>query len=595
MSRCRHRWMTLCRARLGQAGAVLLVLAASAVRIAAAEEPPPEETAPAISRHVPTEAAVVGSVRLTEVEDGFAFADLLSGVFPRLADAVGAVRRPLGLPALSEAELRERGVRADQPAFFAFGRSPASLAPAALGAHHRLVVSVSNRDAFVTYAATVLERFGFAVSPVCARKSKPAPWAKAFVPLCRATELTRVGYDPQSGTGVALHFVSEGEETFALFDVVVPEDPRAKPKLAAKRFAAGIKGALKDTSFSALATVWGQSTYAKLTSGGSIALVLSPERFAGLMPPACRATWTRPDGAFFRQAALVARLHPFDWKLQVAFLPTPEAHPHFVRGGNNDGLIDAKALADAGLGAAILYTASMKGWLDLSRPVALGEDWGQTLAALAPCGWPAAAVAVIRHWPHLVTGWFRETLARMDRPNLLAEARNVAVGLQTPLALAGQDRSAAPSAIWMASFEANAHPALASWLNERAQGPAEQAAFGARTPQLWTLGGSAPGPRTAGLESLPGARCGLALSPEGTGLGWYYTQKRRPAVFGNRAALGAVHVNVKRLLSVAAEDADAGTRDAVNLATSQIGMAGGDLVMNGELLELDLSLTGSGI
>ncbi len=571
--------------------AVAMALANSrSVRAQPPEAPPP----PAIAHLLPGDGALLASFRLPEIEDGFAFADLLAGLYPELTRVVSQVRMALALPSLSETALDARGMRGNEASFASLGRVPAKLPKNTDGLAHRLVVPVSEADAFFAYARQVMERAGFAVFDATNKKTKAPSWARPMATTVKKRRVQLMGFAADTGSGVALSWQGDGAQSsvgFAIIDIFVPASLPAKPKLVQPLFARGLKATLEDTSFAPLRDSWNVGTRSRLASTASLVLVVQPEAIAKTMPPACQSRWQSAEGAYFADAALTARLHPFDWKLRIAFAPTLAAAPLLQQGGANDGLVDARALATAGLAAGILYSPAAALWGQLPRPALLGATWAQTQARWQECGPGAQAISFASHWPHLITSLFAETLEPLGALDWKAMARNLAMSLRTPL-LAQAEPSPAASAVWMASFADRSQPDVVRWLAQHAQSAPEKAAFGDRSPNLWSLVG-ASSLKSAGIESLPGSRFGLALSPLETGLDWYYGQKRRPAVFGNRAALGSVHINVGRILNLAAENADVGTRDAVALATSQLSMLGGDLVVNGQVLELDLSLAGN--
>jgi hypothetical protein len=579
-------WLSSKAALVGAAVVTTTFLAASAH----AEEP---ALPPAIAEFVPADAAALVSLRLPEVDDGFAFADLLAGLYPMVARAVSAVRTPLALPAFSETDLSDRGIIAERPTFFSLFRVPAKLPKTAVGFAHRLVVPVSDRPKFLLYAQSVLERLKFSTSSA---SIKPLPWAKPLAGLAKKQSVELWGFDAVTAQGVSIRFKEHETDAFALIDVFLPDLPKPPGKKAAGVFALGIKATLEQPDIATVASVWNEGTRLALHTKASIVLVVQPNNMVKVLPPLCQTRFSSDAGAFFTDMAITARLNPFDWKVRVSFAPTPANKPFLLKGGSNDGLIDTRALSDAGLGAASLFLDNTADWLNVSRPVVLGKNFEETTKEWDKCGPASMALTIARFWPHLVTGLFAETLDALQAPAVLKSSRNLAVGLRTP----PQDETGTPpppSAMWMASLDSDKQETLNKWLDGRAEAPAENAAFGNRSPRLWTLAGQpeAGVMKSAGVEPLPGTHIGLALSPQPAGLDWYYSEKRRPAVFSNRAALGSLHINIKRLLNLASESADVDTRDAISLATSQISRMGGDLVSNGSLLELDLSLSGGGI
>jgi hypothetical protein len=97
----------------------------------------------------------------------------------------------------------------------------------------------------------------------------------------------------------------------------------------------------------------------------------------------------------------------------------------------------------------------------------------------------------------------------------------------------------------------------------------------------------------AGVEHVAGGHLALALTPQASGLGWYYRLPRRPARFGPQTNIGYLHLNLARLLESWAEESDQGTRAAVRLAAGQLGQLGGNLSLDGDLVRLALDLSGN--
>ena len=84
----------------------------------------------------------------------------------------------------------------------------------------------------------------------------------------------------------------------------------------------------------------------------TLVIVADPTHMASMMPTdQCRKSVGDATGGFFDGAAIVARLHPFDWRFNLVFSFTPEGRAAFGESGVNDGLVDVRELARAGLGA----------------------------------------------------------------------------------------------------------------------------------------------------------------------------------------------------------------------------------------------------
>jgi hypothetical protein len=571
------------------AGAVLMAATARADDEAIA--PPPG------AGHLPLDGALLVSLRPAEIDDAAAYLDLLTGLYPGLGRLVTAVRAPLAIDAFSRTELAARGIDSGIAMLASVGRvepgtwkdqrkptgmdggKPAGRPQPAPLVRHRLVVKAVDAARFAAFVRDVLGRLSMEVVTTADKKT-PAWWTAWRGPANRA----RVRLAARGDLGAAL-ILSDTSDGFAVLDLAVPardaDTVRAAKALQTRAFRLLLP--LKPATVPVLSEGFAIGSRRLLGNDASFALVVQPNEMTGLLAtPDCRDRWQTARGAFFDDAAIAARLSPFDWRMRLAFSPTAVAAAALGATGSDDGLLDPRRLAREGVAAVALYTASFAGVGALPAPVALARGWDGLRAEAESCGawlWP---IALARFSPHLLTTSIADVGRRFEAAPTMALARNVAMAMR--------DRAHPP--VLMLSFPATATADLDTVLRRRGLGPFEPAAFGARTPRIVTLDERAGG-GLGGLEDLTGSRVGLALGPAEAGLGWYYSHPRQPAVFGSRTALGAVHVNVGRILSMEAENADAATRDAVQLAVSQVQMLGGALALDRGLVTLDLAATGA--
>ncbi len=584
--------------------------------------------------HVPADGAILLSANLLEIEDGFAFLDLLTGLYPALAARLNAVRGPLDLPAFSSSELSTRGISGGTPLFASLGRVEEAELDKKLPpvVRHRFVFRVSAPEKFLPFAVAVLGRMGAEVAwPGPDGKDRNAArfW-KPYAGLGRKAGVALAARAPD-GVAVLLRLIPDG---MVLIDAAAVADPPPAPpvppgapgkksaKPEAKKdpkkeldraFARALTALLTDRRNGAsapapLSTMLGLGTRKYLTEAASLVVVAQPSAMARLLPnAACRVQLGASSGAFFEDAALIAQLDPFNWRARLSFALSPEGQAAFPAAGANDGLVDARELAESGIASAVLYTPALASLHTLRRPPVVAGDLAATLERAEACGSWAVPLLFARFWPHAVDLAVSETARMLDAGWAATVARNIAFSVKSLLtapapvpAPAPADANPAPGAsappapnanlTLLLSLPGEREADLTAALARLAQGKPETAAFGLRAPRLYTLSAGS-GFRAGGIETLSAGRLGLALSPDDNGLGWYYGQKRRPAVFGSRLALGAAHFNVGRFLQIQAESFDTSTRDAVRIAASQVGILGGELTLVDGFLDLALSLS----
>lgn len=596
---------------------------------------------------LPADAGLWLALRLTEIEDAFALLDLLVGLYPSLGRHLEAMRGPLEVPALSTAELASRGVAARAPVYASLARLPAPVgagsarAPTAAADLHalaRVVVPVSDGARFAGFAAEVLGRMGFvaAHAPVGADAPRALTGARGLAAQAKVALVAVSG----GGGAATLRFfpvAPPAEEqdaapvappagaaswsatpmpprpelpALAVLDFATPARAPATAAAARKLSTLALRELLRGSRPAppSLADQLGQGVRAQLLAQGSLVAVARPEALARLLPDApCRDRLTDPTGAHFTEVALNARLSPFDWRLRARFAFTPEGRAAFGEAAANDGLGDPRELARAGLGALVLHSSTTAPLVTMPRPAIAGRDLAETGAQLDACGPWAWPLFLARAWPQLPRLALEDAARALGADWLPAAARNLALALGAPSPGEVGGHAGRPLGVPLVpifSLDGAHEPALARALEQRAAAPSEAVGYGTRTPRLHELAtpdegaGAGPpgGPPAAsflvGVEALPGRRLGVLLADRDASLGWYYGSRSPPAVFGTRLPVGAVHLNLGRLLRLAAESvADPGVRDAVALAASQLGLVGGDLTIESGFLELALSVT----
>jgi len=563
-------------------------LAVETPAVGAAPEPNPLPEGFEGATHLPTDSALLLSIRLPEIEDGFAFLDLLTGLYPGLGQQLLSLRESLGVQIVGPTELGVHGIATEIPLLLSLHQVDPLQWKSREGplSSHRLVVRINDEAKFLTFAADVLKRMGYQITRVepNGREEAGGRWWKPFRTAGFKQGIRIAGFS-KDGQAAVVRIV---DGTHALIDFSVSLVTPVPGKASAKASMRALKALTTPPKLPrpVLAQSIAEGIHKQLVSPGSVSVVAQADAMASLIPDAtCRERHTPSKGAFFQSAAVVARLQPFDWRVRAQAVFTPEGREAFGESGSNDGLVDTREFARAGLGAVALFTPSAGAIASVARPAFLAGEVVQAMGDADACGGWALTLLAVRHWPHLLGSWLQTVTKQLGAEALRNQARNLAVGWK---------RDTSPTALefvatTLFSIGAEQEPVVENTLKPLSDGEPEKAAFGNRTPRLYTLLPTAPFSQV-GLEPLPGTNVGVSLAAGNNSLGWYYSQKQRPAVFGNRVAIGSAHLNVGRLLQLHAENADASTRDAVRLAASQIGLLGGELSISNGLLDFDLRL-----
>jgi hypothetical protein len=325
----------------------------------------------------------------------------------------------------------------------------------------------------------------------------------------------------------------------------------------------------------------------------SVALVVEPSALGALLPrAACRKDWMAPEGALFDDAAVLLRLHPFQWRLEIAWGLTPLGKSRLVGVANDDGLLDPRAAANDGIAAGGFLVDSFDAIRGAPRPGALAGKPEQLAASLASCGPVSWLTVGARFWPQLAAAQLeRLTASLTTAPGspILPSLRNVAAVLRH---LPDAKQTWEMGTVLLGSLPQPSETPVTEALASQTSGKPETQAFGGRLPTFFDLS-AGTGFSEAGLEHIAGGRLSLALTPQAAGLGWYYRLPRRPAKFGPQSNIGYLHLNLARLLDTWAEESDQATRAAVRLAASQLGQLGGNLSLDsgGDLVRLALDLS----
>jgi hypothetical protein len=550
-------------------------------------------------------AAALVAIRPTDLGDGFALMDLLSGLFPAVVGAFDRARDSVGLYSFSRGELGERGLDPDALVLLSWGQIDAddwterrasrrSASAPLVFARHRVVLKIgqssgsSSTDevkldnafaqALQKRGATVLRLPG-----VPGKKTRAPAWSKAIAGAAKRASVRVLARGPEGDL-----FTLRVRDGRAIIDWAEPWAGKSKPtdKLAP------VLAKMLAPPHRRLSDELARPPRPLLASpDSSISIMLSPPGIAALAPrAACRDDWSASDGALLADAALLLRMHPFDWKLEIIWTLTPAGRTVFNGIAADDGLADGRAIVHNGLAAGALLVSSLDAVGGGGEGKAVPRDrLARGLAAIrgdGACGAASAIAGLARYWPQLARAVMDEALPLLAAAPSDARPRNAVV-------LLGEASPARPdwteALTYFVSFPQEATAPL-----ERALGKAgtkgERQTFGDRTPRFFDFrsGGKF---EEAAMESLAGGHVGVALAPPGSGLGWYYRMPRKPARFGTQNHVGFLHINVARLLGKFAADADSGTQTAVKLAASQIGLLGGNLTQIDDTLHLDLVLS----
>jgi hypothetical protein len=595
---------------------VALAGTSAAERAAGANEPAPApSTTPAPPPHglegtvwLDARAPVFAVIRPTDLGDGFALMDLLGGIFPETMRALNRVRDGLGLYSFSAGEFSESGVDPDAVVVASWGLADDGPRGAEAGpqrpdraakpekadkktgarpvfVRHRFVIKTLDGDKLARAAIAILAGSNIGVANFARAHGEPSlpDWAGTadVKALARKHGVVLLG---RARDGALVSIRRAGE--LAIVDYTAPWVGAAAQS---KGDVAGLLAKMVAPPKETLAAALEKGTRRLLsTEDVSIALVVEPSALGALLPRAsCRKDWMAPESALFDDAAVLLRLHPFQWRLEVAWGLTALGRARLGGVASDDGLIDPKTATADGIAAGGLLVDGFEAIRGAPRPAVLAgkpEHALESLDACGPVGWLAVAT---RFWPQLAAAEVERLTASLGVAPLLSGLRNVAAVMRH---LPDGKQTWESGTVLLGSLPTTAEGPVTDALASQASGKPETQAFGGRLPTFFDLSAST-GFSEAGLEHIAGGHLALALTPQAAGLGWYYRLPRRPAKFGPQSNIGYLHLNLARLLETWSEESDQATRSAVRLAASQLGQLGGNLSLDGELLRLALDLS----
>jgi hypothetical protein len=591
--------------------AALGVFAASA-GARAAEAPPPPPTGLEGTVWLDARAPVFAAIHPTDLGDGFALMDLIGGIFPETMRSLNRVRDGLGLYSFSRSEFSESGVDPDalvvaswgmvDEADWARGQKKEDEKKGAKGARpvfvrHRFVIKTLDADKLVRATVAILAGANISVANFARAHGDPSipSWAVGgdLKSIARRAGVVVLGR-ARDGTLVSLRRAGD----YAIVDYADPWGPSARE---AKSDAAKPDGANPELAATLakmvapvkqpLANALAQGARRLLsTEDVSVALVVEPAALGPLFARAsCRRDWMGGDSALFDDAAVLLRLHPFQWRLEVAWGLTALGKTKLGGIASDDGVLDARAATADGIAAAGLLVDSFEGIRGAPRPPVLAGKSERALESLETCG-PLSWLEVgARFWPQLVATQLERMTATINGAAWLGNLRNVVAVVRH---LPDKNQTWEGSTVLLGSLPGTAEASVTDLLSTQASGKPETQAFGGRMPTFFDLS-AGTGFSEAGLEHIAAGHLSLALTPQAAGLGWYYRLARRPAKFGPQSNIGYLHVNLARLLESWSEESDQGTRAAVHLAAGQLGQLGGNLSLDGDLVRLALDLSGN--
>ncbi len=546
------------------------------------------------------------AIHPTDLGDGFALMDLIGGIFPETMRALNRVRDGLGLYAFSRSEFSESGVDPDGLVVASWGAvdeadwgARGKKAGKPVFVRHRFVIKTLDVDKLVRATVAILAGANISVANFARAHGDPSipSWAVEgdLKSIARHAGILVLG---RARDGALISLRRTGD--YAIVDYADPWGPSGEGKSAAAKSDGG-KPEIAATLAKMVApvkqplsNVLAQGTRKLLsTEDVSIALVVEPAALAPLFSRAsCRRDWVGGDGALFDDAAVLLRLHPFQWRLEVAWNLTALGKAKLGGVASDDGVLDARAAAADGIAAAGFLVDGFETIRAAPRPPVLAGKPERVLESLASCG-PLSWLEVgARFWPQLAATQLERLTASVsgaNGPGLLGNLRNVAAVLRH---LPDKNQTWESSTVLLGSLPGTAEAGVTDLLSAQASGKPETQAFGGRVPTFFDLS-AGTGFSEAGLEHIAAGHLSLALTPQAAGLGWYYRLARRPAKFGPQNNIGYLHVNVARLLESWSEESDQGTRAAVRLAAGQLGQLGGNLSLDGDLVRLALDLSGN--
>jgi hypothetical protein len=547
--------------------------------------------------------------------------DLIGGIFPETMRSLNRVRDGLGLYAFSRSEFSESGVdpdglvvaswgAVDEADWGARGSSKKSGKPVFV--RHRFVIKTLDADKLVRATVAILAGANISVANFARVHGDPSipSWAVegdlksiarhagilvlgrardgALISLRRAGDYAIVDYaDPWGPSGEAKSGEAKAGDAKA-GEAKADGAKDGKPDLAATL--AKMVAPVKQPLANALAL---GTRKLLATEDVSIALVVEPSALAPLFSRAsCRRDWVSAEGALFDDAAVLLRMHPFQWRLELAWSLTALGKAKLAGVASDDGVLDARAAAADGIAAAGFMVDGFESIRGAPRPPVLAGKPERVLDSLGACGPLSWLEVVARFWPQLAAAQLERLTSSVNGangPGLLSNLRNVAAVIRH---LPDKNQTWENGTVLLGSLPGTAEGGVTDLLSAQASGKPETQTFGGREPTFFDLS-AGTGFSEAGLEHIAAGHLSLALTPQAAGLGWYYRLARRPAKFGPQNNIGYLHVNVARLLESWSEEADQGTRSAVRLAAGQLGQLGGNLSLDGELVRLALDLSGN--
>jgi hypothetical protein len=395
-------------------------------------------------------APVFAAIHPTDLGDGFALMDLLGGIFPETMRTLNRVRDGLGLYSFSAGEFSESGVDpdaivvaswgvADEADWAARKQDKQSKDGKKSGARpvfvrHRFVIKTLDGDRLVRAAVAILAGSNISVANFARARGEPSipDWAsaadvKALVKKHGILVLGRA----RDGALISMRRVGG----LAIVDYA---DPWAGVAADAKGEVASALAKMVATPKETLATALAKGTRRLLsTEDVSIALVVEPAALGALLPRAsCRKDWMTPESALFDDAAVLLRLHPFQWRLEIAWGLTALGKARLGGVANDDGLVDPRAATSEGIAAGGLMVDSFDAIRTAPRPAVLAGKAEQAAASLEACGPISWLTVGARFWPQLAALQLERLTASLTpgAPNasasILPSLRNVAAVLR---------------------------------------------------------------------------------------------------------------------------------------------------------------------
>jgi hypothetical protein len=575
---------------------VVALLVTAVASQARAAEPPPAGLEGTV--WLDARAPVFAAIHPTDLGDGFALMDLIGGIFPETMRALNRVRDGLGLYAFSRSEFSESGVDPDALVVASWGladegdwASRQNKADKKKGkpvyVRERFVIKTLDLDKLVRATVAILAGANISVANFERAHGDPSipSWAVEgdLKSLARRSSILVLGR-ARDGALVSLRRAGD----YAIVDYADPwggGGGDGKPEVTATL--AKMIAPVKQPLSNALS----QGTRKLLaTEDVSIALVVEPSALGPLFSRAsCRKDWMSSEGALFDDAAVLLRLHPFEWRLEVAWGLTALGRAKLGGLASDDGVLDGRAAAADGIAAVGLLSGDFETIRGAPRPAVLAGKPERAAESLATCGPLSWMTVGTRFWPQLAASELERLTETVNGGAWLGALRNVAAVVRH---IPDAHQSWGSSTVLLGSLPDTDETAVTDSLTKQASGKPETQTFGGRAPTFFDLS-AATGFSEAGLEHMAAGRLSLALTPQAAGLGWYYRLARRPARFGPQSNIGYLHLNLARLLESWSEESDQGTRAAVHLAAGQLGQLGGNMSIDGDLVRLALDLSGN--